>query len=249
MQIKALALALANAQSNIVAPKKNRKVDFVNNKGQRVKYEYADLADVLDAIRIPLSKNNLSIAHVMTRDPRGFGLTTYLMHGDSGEYLETWYPLPDPETSDIRPQEFGGALTYARRYSVSSIVGIASEEDDDAQSAPTRPATRSIENKPTKKSEPPAKNPPKDSKGNQPASQESMERAMNFAIDRHIPESILHHVVKEGFGFSGPVPPQYVVDKMLEILILPDCTTEKLMAYAARLKNNRTAGKLSGEAK
>ncbi len=151
--IAKLAEALAKAQGKIQTPKKGCKVDFTNNKGQRVKYNYADLADVLDAIRGPFSDNGLSVIHKMVHVPEGFGLITMLLHS-SGECIETWYPLPDPENKEIRPQEFGSALTYARRYSVSSLVGIASEEDDDGASAATRPATN--DKKPAE-----AKTPPK----------------------------------------------------------------------------------------
>jgi len=136
-----LAKSLALAQSKITAPKKRCKVDFVNNKGQRVKYNYADLADVLDSIRLPLSANGLALVHSMVLNEQGYGLITKLLH-ESGEFIETWYPLPNPELGEIKPQEFGSALTYARRYSVSSLVGIASDEDDDGSIAPTRPPQR-----------------------------------------------------------------------------------------------------------
>jgi hypothetical protein len=133
--ISNLAKALSVAQGMIKAPLKNRHVDFTPKSGGRVKYAYADLADVIEAVREPLSKNELAIVHRLVYDGASkFGLLTSLIHS-SGEKLETWYPLPDPSDRDIKPQEFGSALTYGRRYSLSSLIGIASEEDDDGQTA------------------------------------------------------------------------------------------------------------------
>jgi hypothetical protein len=145
--------ALSKAQSKISAPKKDRDVDFTDKNGRRVKYSYADLASVIEAVKGPLSENGLAVVHQLGyQNPKQYGLTTTLLHS-SGESLTTWYPLPDPATKEIRAQEFGSALTYARRYSLSSLVGIASEEDDDgAAAAPTQPP-------PKQNSPPPATRP------------------------------------------------------------------------------------------
>lgn len=128
--IAKLAAALAKAQGDFVAPLKNRSVDFQPERGPRVKYNYADLADVIESFRKPLAANGLALTHILEYSKHGFGLTTRLIH-ESGESVSTWYPLPDPAGREMRPQQFGSALTYARRYSVSALLGIASEEDDD----------------------------------------------------------------------------------------------------------------------
>jgi hypothetical protein len=127
-QIKmSLAEALAKAQSEFTVPRKTKKVDFQPKNGPRVKYNYADLSDVLDAIK-SLYKYGLSQYHTLKYDDKGkYGMLTVIRH-ESGE-ISTWYPLPDPNS--MRPQEFGSALTYARRYSLSGLVGIASDDDDD----------------------------------------------------------------------------------------------------------------------
>lgn len=158
-----LAEALAKAQSEIKAPVKTRHVDFTHN-GQRTKYSYADLADVIESIRTPLSKNGLAIIHKLEFSESGYGLKTILVHS-SGEFVDTWYPLPDPSKQAIRAQAFGSALTYARRYSLSSIVGIASEEDDDGQTAaetepPQKKPIPNLATKPTPK--PVTQEPPDD---------------------------------------------------------------------------------------
>lgn len=131
--INSLAEALAKAQMQIKPPAKNRHVDFIAKTGLRVKYSYADLADVIEALREPLGSNGLSVCHLLEYDGEYYGLKTMLMH-TTGQSLSTWYPLPDPD--NVKAQDFGSALTYARRYSLSSLVGIASEEDDDGANAP-----------------------------------------------------------------------------------------------------------------
>ncbi len=133
--IAKLAAALALAQGEIPPPAKKRKVDFIDLKGRRVHYMYADLADVIDCVRTALSKNGLAVTHRLELDSKGYGMITELMHS-SGESISTWYPLPNPQKAEIRAQEMGSALTYARRYTLSALLGIASEEDDDGADAP-----------------------------------------------------------------------------------------------------------------
>lgn len=134
ISIANLAEALAKAQSVFKPPKKDRHVDFSPKTGGRVKYSYADLSDVIAAVTEPLAKNGLAVIHQLDYLNDSYGLKTSLVHS-SGQLISTWYPLPDPSKQQIRAQEFGSALTYARRYSLSSLVGIASEEDDDGASA------------------------------------------------------------------------------------------------------------------
>lgn len=138
--IAKLAEALSKAQAEIKPPLKNRLVDFVH-EGRRTKYSYSDLADCIEAVRVPLSKNGLSLVHQLIYESEQYGLKTTLIHS-SGESLSTWYPLPEP--SQVKPQQFGSALTYGRRYSLSSLLGFASEDDDDGAiaEAPKAPAVQ-----------------------------------------------------------------------------------------------------------
>lgn len=122
-QINELAGALAKAQGAMSNASKNR----VN---PHFKSNYADLAAVLDAIREPLAANGLSFTQTMGFNATGnFILRTMLLHS-SGQFITTEYPLP----SAGRPQEMGASQTYARRYSLAAIVGVA-QEDDDGNSA------------------------------------------------------------------------------------------------------------------
>ena len=130
--ISKLAEALAKAQGAMKTPNKNQEVNLEFSGGRSKKYKYADLAGVIDAVREPLSTNGLAYFHKMGNCETVFGMRTVLVHS-SGEQIDTWYPLPDP--TKCKAQDFGSAMTYARRYSLSSLLGIASDDDDDGQSA------------------------------------------------------------------------------------------------------------------
>lgn len=186
-----LAEALSKAQLDFKAPKKNKHVDFTHN-GQRTKYSYADLADVIEAIREPLGKNGLAVIHQLAYDGQYYGLKTSLVHS-SGEFVDTWYPLPDPSTSSIKPQAFGSALTYGRRYSLSSLVGIASDEDDDGQSAePSNQQQKPLEEKPKPqaKAQPKPAQKPVDTKRNHPPVEDVPQQSPNDEFqDQSKPEN------------------------------------------------------------
>lgn len=122
--INELAAALAKAQAEI----KNAAFNKVN---PHFKNKYADLSAVRDAVTAPLAKHGISIAQGMEPSNGHLIVATRLMHS-SGQWLESGYPIIN-DTS--KPQVMGSALTYARRYSLSAICNIASEEDDDAEAA------------------------------------------------------------------------------------------------------------------
>jgi hypothetical protein len=128
--IGALASSLAKAQAEMKNPPK----DSIN---PHFKNKYADLATVRDTVLPVLAKNNLSVVQLPC-DVDGLpALTTILMH-TSGEYIETT-ALTRPTKMD--PQGIGSAMTYARRYGLQSIVGVAADDDDDGH-AGSRPAER-----------------------------------------------------------------------------------------------------------
>jgi hypothetical protein len=114
-----LATALAKAQGQMENAEKDKENPHFKSK-------YASLAAVLDAIRKPFAENGLSHTQVMECRESGLVLVTTLRHG--GQWIASEYPLP----MGVRPQEFGSALTYARRYSLSAIAGVTADEDDDA---------------------------------------------------------------------------------------------------------------------
>jgi hypothetical protein len=118
--------ALVAAQGgikNITKEKKN--THFKNN--------YADIADGLDVIRPALSANGLAVTQSTDFDQdRGlFTLHTRIYH-ISGEWIGSTYPLP----TNGKAQDMGSAITYARRYALFALVGVAAtDEDNDGNDA------------------------------------------------------------------------------------------------------------------
>ena len=117
-----LAKALAAAQAKI-------KNASLNKTNPHFKSKYADLAAIRDAVMPALAEQSIAVTQTteVHGDGAQFMLCTRLTHS-SGQWIESQYPLP---LATDRPQAMGSALTYARRYCLSAIVGIASEEDDD----------------------------------------------------------------------------------------------------------------------
>lgn len=119
-----IAAALAKAQRQIKAAPK----DAVN---PHFRSRYADLPAVFEACREALTANEIAVSQIpLVVDGRQI-LRTILMHS-SGEWLAGDYLLK-PTKDD--PQGMGSALTYARRYSLASMVGVVSEDDDDGNAA------------------------------------------------------------------------------------------------------------------
>lgn len=126
-QIDQLATALAKAQGLMA----NATLNKIN---PHFKSKYADLAAIRDAVIGPLAQQGIAVVQLVGSDETGAFLSTRLIHS-SGQWIESLHPLP----ATAKPQEFGSALTYARRYSLATICGIAAEEDDDANSAGHEP--------------------------------------------------------------------------------------------------------------
>lgn len=118
-----LAAALAAAQGAISPAGKDAKNPHLGNR-------YADLASVWDACRGPLSANGLSIVQTLELG-QPMVLRTTLLHS-SGEFISGIVPLIMGEGKGINPmQQLGSAMTYARRYGLSAIVGVVADDDDD----------------------------------------------------------------------------------------------------------------------
>lgn len=129
-----LAGALAKAQSIMGNAAKKSNNPFFKSK-------YADLAEVIETIREPLSSNNLSYTQLVDVLESGqMVLTTTLMHS-SGEWQSSCYPL-NPVKKD--PQGEGSAISYARRYGLSAMVGVAQEDDDGNAASKTQAPKVSI---------------------------------------------------------------------------------------------------------
>lgn len=127
-----IATALATAQAKFKPAQKRRTVSVKSERGAFT-YNYADLADIIDAIRPALSEHGLSFLQTCCTLASGsaVAVTTLLMH-QSGQWIESTLIMA---VADLKPQTLGSIITYARRYALSCMVGIASEEDDDARQA------------------------------------------------------------------------------------------------------------------
>jgi hypothetical protein len=125
--ITELAKALAAAQGEFTNPTKDRTNPHFRNK-------YATLDSMQTATRPILAKHGLSVVQMPTTAP---SLITRLMHA-SGQYVESETPMP----GSLKPQEYGSALTYMRRYSYAAILNITADEDDDAEAASTAKPSR-----------------------------------------------------------------------------------------------------------
>jgi len=120
--------ALAKAQAQMTGAKKDNVNPFFKSK-------YADLNSCIEALRYPLSSNGLSIIQLPNAGITTVKLTTVLAHS-SGQWISSVIELKPTKTD---PQGHGSALSYARRYSIMSITGLASEDDDgNAASVPPR---------------------------------------------------------------------------------------------------------------
>lgn len=122
--IASLASALSSAQGELKHASKDKTNPFFNST-------YADLANVIDTMRDVLSKNGLSIMKLVGANGQDVSVETVLMH-KPGEWVSTTLTM---RATKGDPQGIGSCITYARRYSLSAIVGIASEEDDDGNAA------------------------------------------------------------------------------------------------------------------
>jgi hypothetical protein len=121
-----------------------QQMTTLNKDSQGYGYKYISFDAVTDAIRKPLAAVGLSYVQMPAAPSVEFtghvALTTRLMH-ISGEWLEGTMLLPIPQVGKSNDaQNYGAALTYARRYALTSMLGLAADEDVDA--APRPPARK-----------------------------------------------------------------------------------------------------------
>jgi hypothetical protein len=133
--IGALAAALSKAQADITGALKDSSNPFFKSK-------YADLASCWDACRKQLAANRLSVIQTTRMAEQGLVLVTTLAHS-SGEWIAGEMPVliavqgKSGEFKEVTPQAQGSGITYARRYALAAIVGLA-QVDDDAEAAQGR---------------------------------------------------------------------------------------------------------------
>jgi hypothetical protein len=156
--VAAIATALAKAQTELSNPEKAMIGTIFNTRtNSQQNFRYASLSSGLDIIRKVLGAQQIAITQTTDIDRTGgtVNLTTLLVH-TSGEWISSDWPVCQlSETS--APRRMGAALTYARRYALFTMVGIAGEDDlgapesgnDEPQREKTAEADPKCDPKPT----------------------------------------------------------------------------------------------------
>lgn len=127
VSIKEIALALSNFQGEVANPKNTATNPSFNSK-------YAPLSEVINTIKDGLARNGLSIVQSPYTDGDNVIVETILLH-NSGEWLKA--PPLSLKMDTVTAQGAGSAITYARRYAISAILNISSEEDNDGNEIKT----------------------------------------------------------------------------------------------------------------
>jgi hypothetical protein len=132
--VAALASALAKAQAELVNPEKSLTATIRTGRpgeGER-SFRYAPLSKGLDILRKTLGQHEIATVQTTAVDQAAglINLTTMLAHA-SGEWIASDWPVC-PIAEMANPQRMGAALTYARRYALFTLVGLAGEDDLDA---------------------------------------------------------------------------------------------------------------------
>jgi ERF superfamily len=133
--IAALGCALAKAQAELINPEKSLTANIRTGRageGEEQTFRYAPLSSGLEIVRKTLGQQQIATVQTTAIDqPAGLlNLTTMLVHS-SGEWIASDWPVCS--IADLSsPRRMGAALTYARRYALFTMVGIAGEDDLDA---------------------------------------------------------------------------------------------------------------------
>jgi ERF superfamily len=136
VQHQSLRAALVAFQAELPKIAKLNEAEVRPKEGRSYTYTYADLADVSEVVLPKLAEHGLSFSAAPTLYEGNFVLAYRLLHvSDPDDVIAGFYPLPSPNAP---PQALGSAITYARRYALLAVTGVApGGDDDDAASAPT----------------------------------------------------------------------------------------------------------------
>jgi hypothetical protein len=129
MSANPLYPALLAAQAEFGAVVKNQQNPHLRNW-------YADLSAVLEAVTDPLANHGLLIVQRFASEQGAPVLITELIHAESGQSISSSLPIVSKDPTD--PQKLGGAITYARRYSLLALLGLSPEDDDGNAAAQPR---------------------------------------------------------------------------------------------------------------
>ena len=147
--IGAIAAALAKAQGELTNPEKSLTASIRSTREGEKTFRYASLASGLEIVRKSLGQHEIATVQTtaIDQDSGQIRLTTLLAHA-SGEWISSDWPVC--AISEIAtPHRMGEALTYARRYALFALVGIAGEDDLDAPDILAEPAPASDDANPS----------------------------------------------------------------------------------------------------
>jgi hypothetical protein len=154
--VGALMQALAKAQGQIGEIERDRTVKVQpRSGGQPYEFKYATLSAIIKGVKKALSDNGIAYTHVMTFEPqeRLYYLTTSLHY--ENQFISSVVPLIIMSEGN---QPFGSSLTYMKRYCLAALVGVAADEDDDANAADGN-EVKEMKAKPPKAAPDPVKEP------------------------------------------------------------------------------------------
>ncbi|MBQ2594692.1 MAG: ERF family protein [Candidatus Riflebacteria bacterium] len=153
---------------------------------------YATLASVMQSCRAALSKNQIAVVQGTIVSDKNVTVTTMLIHS-SGQFISDDITIPIVQNT---AQAIGSALTYGRRYGLSALVGIVSDEDDDANEA--MPPVSTTENKEVKFTP---------QKGNQTSNNNAPQTAKTEVKVVKQPKEVSERIqkIKQIFGLSAQI--------------------------------------------
>jgi len=137
MEKKELFIALAKFQKECPTIEKNT---------QGYGYNYADLPSIVNTINPLLEKNGLAFVQPIELMDGVRVIRTIIIHLETGQTLESIIDVPIVSLGKMNDyQALGSGITYLRRYSLSSALGIVTDEDNDAAGEQTQPAEKKKE--------------------------------------------------------------------------------------------------------
>lgn len=130
--MKVIANKLLQVQAEIGGIKKSASNPFFNSM-------YFDINALLEVVKPVLQKHNLVLLQPLVTIAGVGGVATIIIDADSGEMVESQVPLP----AITDPQKMGSAITYFRRYTLQSMLGLQAEDDDsNLASGKTKPSVK-----------------------------------------------------------------------------------------------------------
>lgn len=223
--ITELATALSKAQGAFPDIEKKSTVKVETKGGGTYEFKYADLSEIISKTRKPLSDNGLSFfQNQIFLFPEKFtGIETVIMHS-SGQWIKTKVEIAQAYNT---MQTLGSVVTYARRYCLSLALGIAADEDTDANDVD--PRTKSFTRNNSGSNQGQSKN----NQNNQPKklSAPQLERLWTMSSKNNISDADMKSLIK-GFGFDSSR--DITTDKYDRI-----CNAVLELARKAEVENNQ----------